>query len=93
MTADGVRHDERKKRFELEEDGKTAILTYSLRNGAIVFTHTIVPAELEGKGIGSKIVRHGLDHARSRGLKVVPQCSFVRGYIERHPDYRDVVAG
>ena len=87
-----VRHDERRRRFELEEDGATGFLTYVLRDGAIVFTHTIVPPELEGRGIGSRIVRAGLDHARAEGLKVVPQCSFVQSYVERHPDDRDLLA-
>ena len=93
MAAAGeVTHDERRRRFELEENGATGFLTYALRDGAIVFTHTIVPSELEGRGIGSRIVKTGLDHARAQGLKVVPQCSFVQGYIERHPDYADLVA-
>ena len=93
MAAAGeVTHDKDRRRFELEEDGATGFLTYRLRDGTIVFTHTIVPPELEGRGIGSRIVRAGLDHARAEGLKVVPQCSFVEGYIERHPDYSDLVA-
>jgi len=48
--------------------------------------------ELEGRGIGGRIVKTGLDYARAEGLKVVPQCSFVRGYIERHQEYADLVA-
>lgn len=86
-----VRHDEERRRFELEEEGETGFLTYVLEDGAIVFTHTIVPPALEGRGVGSRIVRTGLDHARERGLKVVPQCSFVRGYVERHPEYRELI--
>ena len=88
-----VSHDARRRRFELKEDGATGFLTYVAKDGAIVFTHTIVPPELEGRGIGSRIVRSGLDHARAQGLKVVPQCSFVQGYIERPPEYRDLVEG
>lgn len=90
--ADEVRHDEARRRFELEEDSATGFLTYDLGDGRIVFTHTIVPPELEGRGIGGRIVKAGLDHARAEGLKVVPQCSFVRAYIDRHEDYRDLVA-
>ena len=87
-----VTHDERRRRFELEEDGATGFLTYVLRDGTIVFTHTIVPPELEGRGIGSRIVAAGLEHARAQGLKVVPQCSFVRNYIERHREHSDLLA-
>jgi hypothetical protein len=93
MAAAGeVTHDEERRRFELEEDGATGFLTYTRRDGAIVFTHTIVPPELEGRGIGGRIVRTGLEFARGEGLKVVPQCSFVQAYIERHPEFGDLVA-
>jgi hypothetical protein len=92
MAAAGeVRHDERRHRFELDEEGATGFLTYTRKDGTIVFTHTVVPSELEGRGIGSRIVRAGLDFARAEGLKVVPQCEFVRSYIERHPDDRDLL--
>ena len=87
-----VTHDEKRRRFELEQDGATGFLTYVVRDGTIVFTHTVVPPELEGRGIGGRIVAAGLEHARSAGLKVVPQCSFVRGYIERHPEHEDLLA-
>lgn len=87
-----VRHEEARRRFELEEEGETGFLTYTKNGGTIVFTHTIVPPELEGRGIGSRIVAAGLAFARDEGLKVVPQCSFVRGYIERHPEHRDLLA-
>jgi hypothetical protein len=90
--ASEVRHDEARGRFELEEDGETGFLTYEQRDGVITFTHTIVPPELEGRGIGSRIVKAGLAFARDEGLKVVPQCSFVRTYIERHPEHEDLLA-
>jgi predicted GNAT family acetyltransferase len=92
MAAD-VSHDARRRRFEIEEEGEVAILTYRLEEGAVVFTHTIVPDALEGRGIGSRLVRAGLDFARGEGLKVVPQCSFVRSYIERHEEAQDLLAG
>jgi hypothetical protein len=90
--ADEVRHDEARHRFELEEEGATGFLSYDLGDGRIVFTHTIVPPELEGRGIGGRLVKTGLDHARAEGLKVVPQCSFVRSYIERHEEYGELIA-
>lgn len=90
--SDGVRHDQEGCRFELEEEGRVGYLSYIREGGEIVFTHTIVPEEMEGRGVGSRIVKSGLDYARAEGLMVVPQCSFVRGYIERHEEYRDLVA-
>ena len=79
-------------RYELVEDGQTAFAEYRRNGETIVFTHTIVPSALEGRGIGTRLVTFALDDARARGLSVVPQCSFVAGYIDRHPDYRDLVA-
>ena len=87
-----VRNNEAESRFELEEDGELAFASYDLSEGSIAFTHTIVPEEVEGRGVGSRLVRGALEDARQRGLKVVPLCSFVRGYIERHPEMQDLVA-
>lgn len=78
--------------FELTVDGDRAIAAYQLEDDTIVFTHTLVPKRLEGHGIGSKLIRGALDAARDRGLKVIPQCPFVKAYIDRHPEYRDLLA-
>jgi predicted GNAT family acetyltransferase len=57
----------------------------------IIFTHTEVEDDYEGKGVGSQIARAALDDARARGLRVHPMCPFIKGWIERHPDYADLV--
>jgi hypothetical protein len=88
-----VRNNEGRERFELEVDGATAVAQYKLESGVLHMTHTVVPEEVEGRGIGSKLVRGALDNIRTRGLKVDPVCPFVRSFIERHPEYRDLVAG
>jgi predicted GNAT family acetyltransferase len=80
-------------RFELTVDGHTAKAWYRLSPGTITFTHTDVPKPLEGKGIGSRLARAGLDHARAAGLKVVPLCPFIAGWLKKHPDYADLVVG
>jgi hypothetical protein len=87
-----VRDNRLKERFELEADGHLAVAQYHLKHGTITFTHTIVPEELEGRGIGGQLARAALDTARSEGLAVVPKCPFIRAYIERHPEYQDLVA-
>ena len=87
-----VTNEEGRHRFELEEEGETAFITYIVEGERITLTHTIVPPEIEGRGVGSRLVRGALDDVRERGLKVVPQCSFVRGYIDRHEEYRDLLA-
>jgi uncharacterized protein len=65
---------------------------YLVAPGRIIFTHTKVDPDLEGRGIGSRLVRFELDDVRRRGLKVTPRCPFVRAFIERHPDYQDLVS-
>jgi predicted GNAT family acetyltransferase len=49
-----------------------------------------VPKELEGRGIGSALIRGVLDTARAQGLKVKPVCPFAKAYVERHPEYADL---
>ncbi|MBN8848909.1 MAG: N-acetyltransferase [Sphingomonas sp. 67-36] len=87
-----VRDNRAEQEFELDVDGHRALAAYQIEGDRIVFTHTLVPKALEGRGIGSKLIRAALDSARDQGLKVVPQCSFVRAYIERHDEYRDLLA-
>ncbi|OUC99763.1 GNAT family N-acetyltransferase [Streptosporangium minutum] len=80
--------------FEAEVDGKHAgQLEFVRRDGVIVYTHTEVDAEFEGKGVGGALVRAALDGARAEGVKIVPRCPFVKTWIERHPDYADLVEG
>ena len=90
MTANQVRDNSSRHRFELEIDGHTAVAHYSLDSGLITFMHTEVPAELGGRGIGSQLARGALEQARSRGLKVVARCEFMAGYIAKHPEYGDL---
>jgi uncharacterized protein len=87
----GVTDNAEQSRFELPVDGGTAVLQYMERNGALYLTHTEVPPELAGQGIGGRIVKHALDQAKGRGMKVAPWCPFVRAYIDRHPEYESLV--
>ncbi len=89
---DKVRDNRAEQEFELSVDGAKAVAAYQLEGERIVFTHTVVPPEIEGRGVGSKLVRGALDQVRDRGLKVIAQCSFVRAWIDRHPEYRDLLA-
>jgi hypothetical protein len=87
-----AKHNPEAGRFEIEKDDSVAVLEYLLQEGKIVFTHTGVPPALEGQGIGSRLARAGLDHARAQGLKVVPLCSFIAAYIQKHPEYQGLLA-
>ena len=61
------------------------------RGDTTVFTHTEIQPEFEGKGLGSVLARAALDGARDTGLTVVPECLFIRGYIESHPEYTELL--
>jgi predicted GNAT family acetyltransferase len=86
-----VHHIFSANRFEVQVENLFAVLDYSQRGEIITFTHTGVPAELEGRGIGSQLAHAGLEYAREKAFKVVPLCWFVAGYIERHPEYQSLV--
>ncbi|MCY1382812.1 GCN5-related N-acetyl-transferase [compost metagenome] len=51
--------------------------------------HTIVPPELEGKGIASTLAKYVLEYAKDNTLKVKPYCPFINAYIDRHPEYQE----
>lgn len=87
-----LRDNTARSRFELDAPGATAVLTYKLADGVMTLLHTETPPAARGRGLASQLVRGALDNARSRGLKVVPVCSFVSAYLAKHPEYRDLVA-
>ncbi|MEU2347558.1 GNAT family N-acetyltransferase [Modestobacter sp. NPDC049651] len=80
-------------RYEIRDgDRLLGLAAYERRGRQVVFTHTEVDSGDEHHGLGSALVRGALDDVRSRGETIVPLCSFVRGWVERHPEYRDLVA-
>lgn len=88
-----IRNNEQESQFETTVDGHKAIAAYDLEEpNRIVFTHTEVPESLSGRGIAAAIVKHGLEHARAKGLTVVPQCAYVAAYIKRNPEHQDLLA-
>jgi predicted GNAT family acetyltransferase len=90
MAVDFRDYPER-QRFELEADGATAISEYRIKDGIITFVHTEVPEALSGRGIASRLIKSALEQVRARGLKVASRCSFVTAYMEKHPEYNDLL--
>lgn len=87
-----VRDNPDEHRYEAWMGGKPAgFAQYKQRPGVVIVTHTEVPDEYAGHGIGTTIVRNTLDDLRARGLKVRPVCPFFKSWIDRHPDYADLV--
>jgi hypothetical protein len=90
--ANGVHDNAARSRYELDVDGHIAFVDYRLRPDRIVLAHTEVPRELGGRGIGTKIAKGTLDAVRARGLKAEIRCDFLKAYVEKHPEYADIVA-
>ncbi len=86
-----VIHDTDNSRFKIVSDSHTAMLDYRQSGKTILFTHTGVPPALEGRGLGSKLVKAGLDYARANQLKVQSLCWFVDKYLDRHSEYADLL--
>ena len=86
-----VRDNTARHRFELDADGHVAFSNYKREGGVLTILHTEVPPELNGRGIGSALVRGVLDIARAQGLTVKPVCPFAAAYIARHPEYADLL--
>jgi hypothetical protein len=88
-----VRDDPEANRYEIREGGRLlGFAAYERHGSTLVFTHTEVDQDSGRSGLGSTLVRAALDDVRSQGITIVPQCPFVRGWIERHPDYADLIA-
>ncbi|MCU1673554.1 MAG: GCN5-related N-acetyltransferase [Frankiales bacterium] len=77
-----VTHSPDTSRFE----SGAAYLSYERTGDTLDVQHTIVPAELEGQGVGGALVREAVAYAKAEGLTVQPSCSFARAWLERHAD-------
>ena len=79
-------------RFEVLVDGEVAgFAEYRRMKSSVAFTHTVIDPAFEGRGLGSVLARGALDATREAGSPVLPFCPFIRGYIQRHPTYLDLV--
>ena len=86
-------HNAGQHRFEVASDGEFAgFLNYKLRDGEIELSHTEVLPAFSGKGIGGALAKGALEDARKQGRKVVPSCSFIAGYLKKHPGELDLVS-
>ncbi len=78
-------------RFEITIGGETAYLEYTRGPHELALIHTEVPASLSGRGLASRLNRHALELARTDGLAISVVCPFALGYLDRHPEYRDLL--
>ena len=88
-----VAHHSALQKFSAIIEGEEAYLRYHpAGDGVLDYASTFVPEGLRGRGIASELVRCALDYARQHGFRVIPSCWFVKGYVERHPEYVHLVA-
>ena len=80
------------QRFELTVGAHLAFVQYQRMHGLVVLTHTEVPQELEGMGVGSALARGALDMLVERGANVLPICPFVHEFIREHTEYLELVS-
>ncbi|WP_106850359.1 GNAT family N-acetyltransferase [Blastococcus sp. Marseille-P5729] len=88
-----VRKNEQEGRYEgITADGDVAgYADYHLSGDRVVFPHTVTHPQYREQGVAAQVVRAALDDARDRGLKVVPSCWYVAGFIRDNPEYADLV--
>ena len=87
-----VEHDRSGRRYVLRIGGEeVGELGYAVDGDRVVMEHTVVDTHRREKGLGSRLARYALDDARSAGLRVVPQCPFVRAFVDEHDEYADLV--
>jgi hypothetical protein len=86
-----VQHNANAQRFEANVDGHLCRADYRLDGGVMVMPHTEVPAPVARRGIAARLVAAAFEHARRHGLRIDPQCAYVRSYVQRHPEARSLV--
>jgi predicted GNAT family acetyltransferase len=92
MAPGTVRDNKAQNRFELDAEGAIAFANYRLAPSTVIITHTETPRALRGRGIASEPVKGALELIRADGLKVVAGCAFVLDYLQKHPEFSDLVA-
>ncbi|MBN8829919.1 MAG: N-acetyltransferase [Sphingomonadales bacterium] len=92
MQVSDVRDNAEKQRYELEVEGSMVLADYIRQGEKLLITHTETPPALQGRGLAGQLVKGMLADVRARGLKVVPLCSYVAAYFQRHPEERDLLA-
>ncbi|KAA0070163.1 GNAT family N-acetyltransferase [Rhodanobacter sp. T12-5] len=87
-----IQHDRTAHRFHTRVDGIEGVLDYTLGAGVMTITHTAVPSAIGGRGIAAALTRAAMAAARAEAWKVVPACSYAARWMQRHPEYHDLLA-
>lgn len=87
----GVIHNSKEKSFLIKIENDIAYVAYNLNNEVMDLYTTYTPPQHRGKGLAEKVVRAALEYAKSNNLKIIPSCSYVKVFLERHPEYKSLV--
>ena len=88
-----TRRNDAQHRYEIHSEGRLAgQLAWRDQAGVLDLVHTEIEPAFEGRGLAGQLVRFALDDARAAGRRIQPSCGYVAAWIERHPEYRDLVA-
>ena len=91
-TSVTITNNEAQGRYEARVDGELAgILEYQLGEGTVLFPHTEVHPQFGGRGIGAQLASRAVREAADKGLSMIPACRFVRGWIDKHPEFAGYV--
>lgn len=86
-----IEHNENRQRFETTIEDRVSIIDYELDGKHLSLTHVVVPKLLEGRGIAGELTQTALDWARAEGYRVIPVCPYVQTWLNRHPEYQDLL--
>lgn len=87
-----LRHDPARQRYSFDLGDEQAVIDYERTGDTLHITHTWVPPRYEGQGIAGELARATLEDIRANGLRIVPECVYIIRYLERYPEWRELVA-
>ena len=87
-----VFHNATQQRFELRVGEALCVLDYRRFPGKLVIYHTEVPQPLERRGFAARMTRAALDFARSENLQVEPRCPYTAAFMQKNPEFADLLA-
>ena len=87
-----IAHERSARRFTTKVEGQQCVLEYRFADNIMTITHTGVPDAVGGRGIAAALATTAFETARAEGWKVVPACAYARAFVQRHPEYADLIA-
>ena len=79
--------DEEDQRFEVKTEEDVAYIDYRWYEGKLMLLYIYVPVPYRGKGISNVLIRHALEYAKSKDVKINIYCPYIAKYVRMHPEY------